>query len=590
MKLNGSQILSRCLQEEKVEVIFGLPGGTIMPLYDELHKHPFRHVLVRHEQGAAHMADGYARVKRDVGVCMGTSGPGATNLVTGILNAHMDSAPLVAITVNVLSSLIGADAFQEADISGITIPVTKQNYFVRSVKDLARTMKEAFYIARNGRPGPVHIDIPKDVLLQETEFRYPEKVDLPGFQPTLEGSMVQIRKAARLIEQARRPVILAGQGVLISRAMDELRALAEKARIPVVTTLLGISGFPQSHELSAGWPGMHGFVYSSYAIDQSDLVIGIGNRFDDRCCGKFSAFAPHAKIVHIDIDPAEIGKNLRTDVPIVGDVKRVLRKLIPEIGECESHEPWLQQIDNWKQQYPPKTYPEDTPELYTPQVIQKLYKLTKGEALVVADVGQHQMFAAQHYRFDEPDMWQTSGGLGTMGFSLPAAIGAQLARPDKQVWAIAGDGCFQMNIQELAVCVTENIPVKIAIINNAYLGMVRQWQELFWNRNYQHVDLAGPPDFVKLAQAYSIPAWRASLPGDVEPAIQAAMAYPGPAIIEFQVSREENVFPMVPQGAGLADVIPDVPYVPAAVPTPTPIPAAAPVAPTPVHAQGGSTR
>ncbi len=589
MRLNGSQILSRCLREEGVEVIFGIPGGTIMPLYDEMHKHAMHHVLVRHEQAAAHMADGYARVKRDVGVCMGTSGPGATNLVTGILNAHMDSSPIVAITVNVPSAMIGTDAFQEADISGITIPVTKQNYFVRHVRDLARVIKEAFYIARTGRPGPVHIDIPKDVLLAEAEFTYPTSVDLPGFQPNMEGSMVQMRKAARLIEQARRPVILAGQGVLISKATDELIAFAEKTDIPVVTTLLGISGFPASHRLANGWPGMHGFVYSSYSIDQADLVIGIGNRFDDRCCGKFSAFAPKAKIVHIDIDPAEIGKNVRVDVPIVGDVKRVLTKLTPEIGECESHEAWHAQINEWKVKYPPKTYPADTPELYQPQVIQTLYKLTRGEALIVADVGQHQMFAAQHYRFEEPGMWQTSGGLGTMGYSLPAAIGCQHARPDKEVWAIAGDGCFQMNLQELAVLSAENLPVKIAVINNGYLGMVRQWQELFWEGNYQHVDLAqGSPDYVKLAEAYGIPGWRVSAPSDLASAIEAARAHPGPALIEFCVAREENVFPMVPSGAALSDVIPDRPYVAPAVATPVPVAVPVGAGPTPVHAQGGS--
>jgi acetolactate synthase I/II/III large subunit len=568
MRLNGSQILSRCLVEEGVEVIFGLPGGAIMPLYDEMHKYSMRHVLVRHEQGGAHMADGYARAKRDVGVCMGTSGPGATNLVTGILNAHMDSAPVIAITVNVASNFIGSDAFQEADINGITIPVTKQNYLVRHTKDLARAIKEAFHIARTGRPGPVHIDIPKDILLGEADFRYPDKVDLPGFQPSLDGNMVQIRKAARLIEQAERPVILAGQGVLISGASAELKALAEKATLPVVTTLLGISGFPGTHPLSTGWPGMHGFVFSSYAIDRADLVIGIGNRFDDRCCGKFSAFAPRAKIIHIDVDPAEIGKNVRVDVPVVGDVKRVLQKLVPEIGECADRLPWLRQIDEWRQQYPPKKYPDDTPELYTPQVIQGLYQATRGQALVVADVGQHQMFAAQHYLFDEPNTWMTSGGLGTMGFAMPAAIGAKMARPDKEVWAVAGDGCFQMTMQELAVCVVEQIPIKIAIINNAYLGMVRQWQELFWKRNYQAVDLAGPPDYVKLAQAYGIPAWRVTRPHEVAPAIGAASAYPGPAIIEFQVAKEENVMPMVVPGTALADVIPDTPYQPEAVAVP----------------------
>jgi acetolactate synthase-1/2/3 large subunit len=588
MRLNGSQILSRCLHAEGVEVIFGIPGGTIMPLYDEMHKHPMRHLLVRHEQAAAHMADGYARVKRDVGVCMGTSGPGATNLVTGILNAHMDSSPIVAITVNVPNAMIGSDAFQEADISGITIPVTKQNYFVRHTRDLAKVVKEAFYIARTGRPGPVHIDIPKDVLLNEAEFTYPASVDLPGFQPTLEGSMVQIRKAARLIEQAKRPVILAGQGVLISKATEELLAFAEKTDIPVVNTLLGLSGFPASHRLYNGWPGMHGYVHSSYSIDRSDLVIGIGNRFDDRCCGKFSAFAPKAKIIHIDIDPAEIGKNVRVDVPIVGDVKRVLARLTPEIGECESHDEWFAQIAEWKREYPLKQYPDDTPELYTPQIINALYEATEGKALIVADVGQHQMFAAQYYKFEEPGMWQTSGGLGTMGFSVPAAIGAQCARPDKEVWAIVGDGCFQMTLQELAVLTQEQIPVKIAVINNGYLGMVRQWQQLFWAGNYQHVDLSGVPDYVKLADAYAIPGWRVKHPSEVGPAIAAARAHPGPALIELQVWREENVFPMVPSGAALAEVIPDTPYVPAAVPTPVPVAAPAAAAPTPVHAQGGS--
>jgi acetolactate synthase-1/2/3 large subunit len=520
---------------------------------------------------------------------MGTSGPGATNLVTGILNAHMDSSPIVAITVNVPSMMIGTDAFQEADISGITIPVTKQNYFVRHTRDLAKVVKEAFYIARTGRPGPVHIDIPKDVLLSEAEFHYPTSVDLPGFQPNMEGSIVQMRKAARLIEQARRPVILAGQGVLISKATDELLAFAEKTDIPVINTLLGLSGFPASHRLYNGWPGMHGYVHSSYSIDQADLVIGIGNRFDDRCCGKFSAFAPRAKIVHIDIDPAEIGKNVRVDVPIVGDVKRVLTKLTPEIGECDSREAWHNQIAEWKKQYPLKSYPDDTPELYTPQVIRAIYKATQGDALIVADVGQHQMFAAQHYPFNEPGMWQTSGGLGTMGYSLPAAVGCQHARPDKEVWAIAGDGCFQMNLQELAVLSAENLPIKIAVVNNGYLGMVRQWQELFWAGNYQHVDLAqGSPDYVKLAEAYGIPGWRVSSPGDLTSAIQAARAHPGPALIEFQVAREENVFPMVPSGAALSEVIPDTPYVPAAVATPVPVAAPASASPTPVHARGGS--
>ncbi|HYU21095.1 MAG TPA: biosynthetic-type acetolactate synthase large subunit [Chloroflexota bacterium] len=561
MKLNGSQIVGRCLQEEGVEVIFGLPGGAIMPLYDHMDKFPARHVLVRHEQGAAHMADGYARVKRNVGVCMGTSGPGATNLVTGILNAHMDSSPVVAITANVATSFIGSDAFQEADINGITIPVTKQNYLVRHVKDLARSMKEAFYIARTGRPGPVHIDIPKDVLVAETDFHYPDKVELPGFQPSLEGNMVQVRKAARLIEQAERPVILSGQGTLISGASAELKALAEKATLPVITTLLGISAFPETHPLSLQFPGMHGWVWANYAIHHSDLVIGIGNRFDDRCCGKYSAFAPDAKIIHIDIDPAEIGKNIRTDVPIVGDVKRVLQKLVPEIGKCADKRAWLRQIDEWRQKYPPKKYPDNTPVVYQPQVISALYQATRGDAIIVADVGQHQMFAAQHYLYDEPNSFITSGGLGTMGFSLPASIGAWFARPDKTVWCVAGDGSFQMTMQELAVMVVEKVPVKVAVINNASLGMVRQWQELFYAGNYQAVDLTGPPDYVKLAQAYGIPAWRVTKPHELQPAIGAAMAYPGPALIDFQVAKGENVLPMVVPGTALSEVIPDEAYV-----------------------------
>ncbi len=392
MKLNGSQIIAECLLQEGIDVMFGLPGGAIMPLYDVWAQYPqIRHVLVRHEQGAAHMADGYARAKRDVGVCLGTSGPGATNLVTGILNAQMDSAPVVAITANVATHFIGSDAFQEADITGITIPVT---------------------------------------------------VDLPGFQPSMEGNVAQIRKAARLIEQAKRPIILAGQGVLISGAAPELKELVDKTGVPVITTLLGISSFPESHPLALQLLGMHGWVHSNYAVHHCDLVIGIGNRFDDRACGKFSAFAPEAKIIHIDIDPAEIGKNVRVDVPIVGDVKRVLTKLIPEIDECADKSAWYAQIDDWRRTYPPKVYPDDTDELYQPQVMRGIYGATRGDAIVVADVGQHQMFAAQHYQFDEPNTWITSGGLGTMGFSLPAAIGAWFARPDKNVWCVIGDGCF----------------------------------------------------------------------------------------------------------------------------------------------------
>jgi acetolactate synthase I/II/III large subunit len=602
MRLNGARAICQSLVDEGVSTIFGLPGGAIMPLYDVLPEFPtLKHVLVRHEQSAGHMADGYARAaaalrksqdQRTVGVCFATSGPGATNLVTGICNAHMDSVPLVAITANVPNSMIGTDAFQEADITGITIPITKQNYFVRSGKDLPRVIREAFHLARTGRPGPVHVDVPKDVLLNEIEWpAQPPTVDLPGYQPTLEPNMRQVKEAARLIERAHNPVIIAGQGVLLSGAWDELRSFAEKTHIPVMTTLLGISGFPEDHPLSLGFLGMHGWVHCNYAVHNSDLVISIGMRMDDRACGKFAAFAPQARIVHIDIDPAEIGKNVRVDVPIVGDVARVLSKLEPEIqpAALQSHAAWIDRIRGWREQYPPKQYPADTPEVFQPQVIQAIDRATRGAAIVVADVGQHQMFAAQHYRFDEPSMFQTSGGLGTMGYALPAAIGCQHARPDKEVWAIAGDGCFQMNLQELAVLSAENLPVKIAVINNGYLGMVRQWQELFWAGNYQHVDLAeGSPDYVKLADAYGIPGWRVESPGDLAAAIAAARAHPGPALIEFCVAREENVFPMVPSGASLSEVIPDRPYVAPAVATPVPVAVPVGAGPTPVHAQGGS--
>jgi acetolactate synthase-1/2/3 large subunit len=507
------------------------------------------------------MADCYARASGKVGVCLGTSGPVATNLVTGILTAHMDSDPLVAITANVASHFIGSDAFQEADITGITIPITKQNYLVRQVGDLPRVMKEAFYIARSGRPGPVHVDVPKDVLLAEGEFDYSVPIDLPSYEPTYDGNMVQIRKAARLIENAHRPVILAGHGVIISRAWDELLELAEKAGIPVVTTLLGLSGFPENNPLSLGFPGMHGWVWANYAIHNADLVIGIGNRFDDRACGNFGKFAPNARIVHVDVDPAEIGKNVRVDVPIVGDVKRVLQRLTPEVANCVEKTAWHDQIRAWKAEFPPQLRPADAPgNLYTPEVIDGIYRATGGDAIVVTDVGQHQMFAAQHYYYNKPNTWLTSGGLGTMGFAVPAAIGAQIARPDETVWCVVGDGGFQMTFQELAVAVMEKVPVKVALVNNAYLGMVRQWQELFHGHNYVSVDLSGTPDFVKIAEAYNIPAWRVTEPGQVDDAVAGAMRTRGPALIEFQTYKEENVFPMVVPGTALSEVIPDEAY------------------------------
>jgi acetolactate synthase-1/2/3 large subunit len=555
MRMNGSRMVCQALVEEGVKDVFGLPGGAIMPLYDVLPEFPLRHILVRHEQGAAHMADGYGRATNNVGVCMATSGPGAINLVVGLATAQMDSAPVVAITANVATGYIGSDAFQEADITGITIPVTKHNFLVRHPKDLPHVMKEAFHIARSGRPGAVLVDVPKDVLTGEAEFRYPTEVDLPGYNPTSRGNMVQIRKAARLIEEASRPVIIAGHGVLISEAWDELRALAEREQIPVINTLLGISNFPGDHPLFLGMMGMHGTATACYAADQSDLVIGIGIRFDDRAMGKFSAFAPKAKIIHMDIDPAEIGKNVRTDVPIVGDVKRVLTALLGELGEPCDRSAWFNQIREWQRLYPIPDVPRQDGELTTPDLIADIYQATAGNATIVTDVGQHQMFVAQRYPFTRPNTHLSSGGLGTMGYALPAAIGAQFARPDETVWCMSGDGGFQMVMQELAVVAIERLPLKIALVNNHHLGMVRQWQELFYKENYVAVDLAGPPNFQKLAEAYGIAAWRVTRPEDSLPAVQAAMAHPGPAFIEFVVRADECVYPMVVPGTSLAEVI-----------------------------------
>ncbi len=555
MRMDGSRMVCESLVAEGVRTVFGLPGGAIMPLYDVLPNYPIRHVLVRHEQGAAHMADGYGRVSGDVGVCFATSGPGAINLVVGLATAMMDSAPVVAITANVASTVIGSDAFQEADITGISIPVTKHNYLVRDIKDLPRMMKEAFHLARSGRPGPVLVDIPKDVLQKEGEFTYPAKVSMPGYNPTTQPNIVQVRKAARLLEQAQRPVIIAGHGVLISDASSELLQLAEKARVPVINTLLGLSNFPGTHPLSLGMLGMHGTAYSCYAVDQSDLVVGIGIRFDDRSMGKYSAFAPHAKIVHIDVDPAEIGKNVRTDVPIVADCKRALESLIQELGECQDRTAWLEHVDKLREQYPIPNPPNDG-RLSHRHVIRELWEATQGRSIIVTDVGQHQMFVAQEFRFVEPNTHVSSGGLGTMGYSLPAAIGAHFARPDLPIWACAGDGGFQMTSQELAVVRKHNLNMKIALFNNHYLGMVRQWQQLFYKSNYVEVDLSGPPDFVKLADAYGIPAWQVEDPAQVREAVKRAMDSPGPALIEFLIDPDENVFPMVVPGTSLAEVIP----------------------------------
>jgi acetolactate synthase-1/2/3 large subunit len=553
MKMTGAQIICESLVREGVEVIFGFPGGAMLPLYDTLPQYPqLRHILVRHEQGAAHAADGYARATGKVGVCMATSGPGATNLVTGIANAYLDSSPVVAITGQVARPFIGKDAFQEVDISGITLPITKHNYLVLDVGSMAGVVKETFYLARTGRPGPILIDVPRDVFIDQVEFNYPSKVDLPGYKPTLQGHAAQIKKAAKLLNEAQRPLIIAGRGVIISRACDELKQLAETAQMPVVTTLLGIGCFPESHILSFGMLGMHGMAYANMAVEAADVIIAIGMRFDDRATGKVSEFAPHASIIHIDIDPAEIGKNVPVAVPIVGDVKLVLNALNKLIISTE-HIGWFQQLEDWRKEHPSTTIREC--EGLLPQlVIRKIYEETQGEAIIVTGVGQNQMWAAQHYCFDKPNSLISSGGLGTMGFELPAAMGAKVGCPDTTVWCIAGDGGFQMTIQELATIVQEKIAVKIAIINNGYLGMVRQWQELFYGRRYVATPLSGP-DFVKIAEAYGIPGLRVRHKVEVVPAIKQAMAEPGPFLIDFMVEPEENVYPMVTPGAALTQVL-----------------------------------
>lgn len=556
MKLTGAQILCESLIKEGVEVIFGFPGGVVLPLFDTFPQYPaLRHILVRHEQDAAHAADGYARATGKVGVCLATSGPGATNLVTGIANAHLDSVPMVAITGQVARPFIGKDAFQEVDITGITLPITKHNYLVLNTNDLAKTIKEAFYLARSGRPGPVLIDIPKDVFIEEVEYNYPDKVDLPGYKPVLQGHPAQIKKAAEIINNAsQKPLIIAGRGVIISGAFHELRQLAETSQIPVVTTLLGIGSFPESHALSYGMLGMHGMVYANWAVDAADLIIAIGMRFDDRATSKVSEFAPRARIIHIDIDPAEIGKNVRVDVPIVGDVKHVLKPLL-KLLTPNKHIEWIQQLDTWRKEHPMVSDRIKNTKSLLPQfVVRKIYEVTKGNAIVVTGVGQHQMWAAQHYWYDRPNSFISSGGLGTMGFEVPAAMGAKVGQPGEVVWCIAGDGSFQMTMHELATLVQENIDVKIALFNNGYLGMVRQWQDLFYSKRYVGTPLSGP-DFVKLAGAYGIPAVRVKHKEDAIPAIEKAMETPGSFLIDFLIEPEENVYPMVPSGEALSKVI-----------------------------------
>ena len=552
MKKAGAEILWECLMREGVEVVFGLPGGSNMPIYDAMMNYPIHHVLVRHEQGAAHAADGYARATGKVGVCLATSGPGACNLVTGIATAHLDSSPVVAITGQVARPFIGKDAFQEIDITGITVPITKHNYLVLTAEELANVVKEAFHIARTGRPGPVLIDIPRDVFVEEANFHYPEKVRISGFKTIVQGHPSQIKKAAKLINEAKRPVILAGRGVIISGAFPELKELSEKAQIPVITTLLGIGCFPEDHILSLGMIGMHGMAYANLAVNASDLIIAIGMRFDDRATGKVSGFAPHAQIIHIDIDPAEIGKNVRVDIPIVGDVKNVLHELNKQV-ETQTRVEWIAQVEEWRRDHPVLAIRE-TDKLLPQFVIRKIYEVTKGNAIIVTGVGQNQMWASQHFWYNKPNTFISSGGLGTMGFELPAALGAKVGCPDETVWAVAGDGGFQMTIQELATAAQDNIAVKIAIINNGFLGMVRQWQELFYKRRYVATPLHNP-DFVKVAEAYGIPGLKVTDKKQVVPAIHKAMEYQGPFLIDFVVEPEENIYPMVAPGCTLAEII-----------------------------------
>jgi len=553
MKITCAKALVESLKREGVEVIFGYPGGAMLPIYDELFQSDIRHILVRHEQGAAHMADGYARVSGRVGVCMATSGPGATNLVTGIANAYMDSIPIVAITGQVATSAIGTDAFQEADITGITLPIVKHSYLIKNPLELPMVVKEAFHIAATGRPGPVLIDIPVDISRSMIPYRYPERLHLQGYRPTYRGHPRQIKAAANLLRKAKRPVLYVGGGAIRSGAHKEIYRLATNLNVPVTTTLMGLGSFPETHKLSLGMLGMHGTWYANTAISKADLIIAIGVRFDDRVIGALGTFAPSASIVHIDIDPAEIGKNISPLVPIVGNVKDVAAAFIQELAKNgkkakPERKRWLKQIDQWKKSYP-LSYKIGA-NIKPQYVVEKIYEATKDKAIITTDVGQNQMWAAQYYQFTRPNTFVSSCGLGTMGFGFPSAIGAKVAKPDTLVFAIAGDGSFQMTVQELAVAVIEKIPVKVAILNNGYLGMVRQWQQLFYDKRYSHTDLRRgvSPDFVKLARAYGAEAARVEKTKDVLPAIRRAIETDAPFVLDFIVEQEENVFPMVPPG------------------------------------------
>lgn len=571
-KKRGAEIFVDVLQREGVECIFGYPGGAVLDIYDELVKSAnVRHILVRHEQGAAHMADGYSRSTGKVGVCMATSGPGATNLTTGLATAYMDSSPVVAFTGQVPTPLIGNDAFQEADVCGVTRPITKHNFLVNDIKDLARTIREAFHIAATGRPGPVLVDFPKDVQKKATNYVYPEKVEIRSYRPTGKGNPQQIRKAADAIHKAKKPIIYAGGGAVMADAYEYIYELATKCGIPVTTTLMGLGVFPENHPLAMEMLGMHGSVTANYAIQECDLILALGARFDDRVTGKISEFAPHARVIHIDVDPSCVGKNVRAHIPIVGDLRLTLEELnqIVEPGDTAD---WVEQVSAWKRDYPFE-YDRDAPDLKAQYVIEKIYEVTKGDAIVATDVGQHQMWTAQFFKFTRPRTMLTSGGLGTMGFGFPAALGAQAGNPGRLVIAIAGDGSFQMMCQELATAVISKLPVKVMILNNMYLGMVRQWQELFYGKLYAGSSLGGAdeeqakavptdpasapyiPDFVRLAEAYGAVGIRVTDKASVVPALEKAFETPKTVVVEFRVSVEENVFPMVPSGESLSKII-----------------------------------
>jgi acetolactate synthase I/II/III large subunit len=553
VRMTGAQITCAALEAEGADLVFGYPGGAVIPLYDAMPSSNLHHVLVRFEQWAALAADGYARATGKVGVCMATSGPGATNLVTGLANSQLDSVPVVAITGQVPQALIGRDAFQETDITGITLPITKHNYLVQSADEIAPTIREAFYLARSGRPGPVLVDIPKNVFQESAKFHMSAQVNRRGYQPSLLPNTRQVRLAAELINAAKKPLIMAGHGIMISGAEHLFERFVERTGMPVIFTLLGQGSFPESHRLSLGLMGMHGHREANSALKECDLLVNIGARFDDRATGKVATFAPNARVVHVDIDPAEIGKNIRTDVPVVGDAREVLKLMLGEVDERD-HSEWLAWIMSQKDTalHAALNDRPEWPEPYT--IIKEIARASNGEAIYCTDVGQHQMWAAQHLGLDHPRRWMTSGGLGTMGYGLPSAIGAKMGRPDLEVWTIIGDGGFQMSLSELATCVQEQLDINIAVINNGYLGMVRQWQDLFHQKNYSEVKILGP-DFVKLAEAYGLTGIRVTRDDEIVPAIERARSIDGPVLVEFVVEPEANVWPIVPPGASNSDMM-----------------------------------